>query len=283
MSIPFLGLFAVFFLGPLIYSVVLSLRAGATGKYAGLLNYRSIMADAQFWASVERMFYFGLVQVTVMIVLAVALALYLDGPYCVGGKLFALVYFLPFAIPNVVATIMWAFLFEPDLDSALGIPAHLGLIHGPMTPLDNRLALYAMMLIVTWEWTGYNMVILLTSLTSVPPQVVEAAAVDGCSELGIALRIKLPLIRRTVLFTVILSIIGTLQLFNEPVILNAIAGIGSNYSPNQLIYNTAFLFANEPLAAAQSMVLAVITIVATVVFYAVVRRRNEPLAGARAG
>ena len=79
------------------------------------------------------------------------------------------------------------------------------------------------MLIVTWEFTGYNMTILLTSLTNVPHQVLEAAKVDGCSELAIAARIKLPLIRRTIAFIVILSIIGTLQLFSEPVILNEIA------------------------------------------------------------
>ena len=96
------------------------------------------------------------------------------------------------------------------------------------------------MLIVTWEFTGYNMTILLTSLTTVPHQVIEAAKVDGCSELSIALRIKFPLIRRTVLFIVILSIIGTLQLFNEPVMLNYIASIGNSFTPNQIIYNTAF-------------------------------------------
>ena len=151
---------------------------------------------------------------------------------------------------------MWGFLLEPDLDSALNVPHHLGLAHGPITPLDYRLSLYAIMLIVTWEFTGYNMTILLTSLTNVPHQVLEAAKVDGCSELSIAARIKLPLIRRTVVFIVILSIIGTLQLFNEPVILNEIASIGNSFTPNQIIYNTAFSFGNEQLAAAQSVILA---------------------------
>jgi multiple sugar transport system permease protein len=105
------------------------------------------------------------------------------------------------------------------------------------------------MLIVTWEFTGYNMTILLTSLTNVPHQVLEAAKVDGCSELSIATRIKLPLIRRTIAFIVILSVIGTLQLFSEPVILNEIAAIGNSFTPNQIIYNTAFSFGNEQLAS----------------------------------
>jgi multiple sugar transport system permease protein len=148
-------------------------------------------------------------------------------------------------------------------------------------PLDYRLALYAIMLIVTWEWTGYNMTILLTSLTNVPHQVIEAAKVDGASELSVAARIKLPMVRRTVMFTIMLSIIGTLQLFNEPVILNEIATIGSALTPNQIIYNTAFAFGNEELAAAQSVVLAGVTIVATVVFFGIVRRRADPFAATK--
>jgi multiple sugar transport system permease protein len=277
MTAPFLVLFAVFFAGPLIYSVILSLRAGGTGAFAGLLNYHVTVTNSQYWGGVQRMGYFGLVQVTAMIGLAVALALFLDSAYCVGRKLFALVYFLPYAVPGVIAAIMWAFLLEPDLDSALNLPHQAGLTGGPVTPLDYRLALYAIMLIVTWEFTGYNMTILLTSLTNVPRQIVEAAHIDGCSELAIALRIKFPLIRRTVMFTVILSIIGTLQLFNEPVILNDIASIGSSYTPNQIIYNTAFSFGNESMAAAQSVLLAGITIAATMAFYTIVRRRSDPL------
>jgi multiple sugar transport system permease protein len=281
MTAPFLALFAVFFVAPLIYSLVLSLKAGGTGAFAGLLNYRSVISNAQYWGGVQRMAYFGVIQVSVMIGLALVLALYLDSSYIVGRKFFALVYFLPYAVPGVIAAIMWAFLLEPDLDSALNVPHLLGLASGPVNPLGFRFALYAIMLIVTWEFAGYNMTILLTSLTNVPRQIIEAARIDGCSELGIAWRIKFPLIRRTVMFTVILSIIGTLQLFNEPVVLNDIASIGGNYTPNQIIYNTAFSFGNEPLAAAQSVLLAAITIGATVAFYSIIRRRADPFAAAR--
>jgi multiple sugar transport system permease protein len=276
MTTPFLALFALFFVAPIIYSVILSLRSPATNRFDGLLNYHTVISNAQFWSGVKRMAYFGVVQVTIMIGLAIVLALLLDSPYCRGKKFFALIYFLPYAVPGVIAAVMWGFLLEPDLDDALKVPHGLGLAHGAINPLDYRLALYAIMLIVTWEFTGYNMTILLTSLTNVPRQVLEAARIDGCSELSIATRIKLPLIRRTVIFIVILSIIGTLQLFNEPMILNDIADIGSNYSPNEMIYNTAFSFGNDQLAAAQSVVLAAITIVATVVFYGLVRRRMDP-------
>ena len=83
------------------------------------------------------------------------------------------------------------------------------------------------------------------------------------------------------MFIVILSIIGTLQLFNEPVILNEIASVGNSFTPNQIIYNTAFSFGNEQLAAAQSVILAAITIVATVSFYSIIRRKMDPFAATR--
>ena len=224
------------------------------------------------------MAYFGAVQVSVMIGLAIMLALFLDSPYCRGGSSSPLCTSFPSPYPGLSRPSSGASCCEPDLDSALNVPHRLGLAHGPLTPLDYRLSLYAIMLIVTWEFTGYNMTILLTSLTNVPHQVLEAAKVDGCSELAIATRIKLPLIRRTVMFIVILSIIGTLQLFNEPVILNEIASIGNSFTPNQIIYNTAFSFGNEQLAAAQSVILAAITIVATVAFFGLVRRKLDPSA-----
>jgi len=261
--------------------VVLSLRSPLTNAYTRLLNYRTVFGEGQYWSGVIRMAYFGAVQVSVMIGLAILVALFLDGPYCRGRRFFALIYFMPFAVPGVIAAIMWGFLLTPDLDSALKVPHYLGLANGPITPLDYRLSLYAIMLIVTWEFTGHNMTLLLTSLTNVPHQVLEAGKVDGCSEFAIATRIKLPLIRRTVIFTIILSIIGSLQLFTEPVILNDIATIGNSFTPNQIIYNTAFSFGNEQLAAAQSVVLAAITILATVVFYGLVQRKMDPFAAGR--
>ena len=273
MTTPFLVLYGLFFLAPFLYSVVLSLRSPQTGAFVGLFNYRNVVGNGQFWSAIIRMAYFGAIQVTGMIVLAVVLALFLDSPYCLRRKVFALIYFLPYAVPGVIAAVMWGFLLQPDLDNALKVPHFLGLASGPVNPLSYSFVLYAMMIIVTWEWTGYNMTILLTSLTSVPPEVLESSRIDGASELKIAWRIKLPMIRRTIAFIGIISVIGTLQLFNEPVILNDIASIGSSYSPNQIIYNTAFSFGNEQLAAAQSIILALITVIATATFYRIVRHR----------
>ncbi|HUC60006.1 MAG TPA: sugar ABC transporter permease, partial [Streptosporangiaceae bacterium] len=115
MTTPFLVLYALFFLAPFIYSVVLSLRSPLTDDFVGLFNYRNVVGNGEFWSAVVRMAYFGVIQVTLMIALAVGLALLLDSPYIKGRKVFALAYFFPYAVPGVIAAVMWAFLLQPDL------------------------------------------------------------------------------------------------------------------------------------------------------------------------
>ena len=274
MVLPFVVLFAFFFVVPFVYSAVKSVTSNVSGAFTGWTNYSYVLHLGAFWGGVVRMAYFGVVQVTFMILLALALALFLDSPYCRGRRFFATVFFLPFAVPGVIAAIMWGFLFSTSLDPALSVPKDIGLTHAAIDPLSHGFVLYAIMLIVTWEATGYNMTIYLTSLSSVGHEVIEAARIDGCSEFGIAWRIKLPLLRSTTIFTVILSIIGTLQLFNEPEIISSLVTLPAGYTPNLLIYQTAFTDGNIPIAAAESVVLAVITVAASVAFFRIVRYRG---------
>lgn len=275
MVAPFVVLFAFFFVVPLIYSIVKSTTSDVSGAFTGFTNYHYVLTLSTFWQGVVRMIYFGAIQVTVMIILALALALFLDSPFCRGRRFFSLVYFLPFAVPGVIASIMWGFLLSPQLDVVLNIPRDLGLVSSTGNPLSSSMVLYSIMLIVTWEATGYNMTIYLTSLSSVTREVIEAARIDGASEWRIAWRVKLPLLRPTIIFTVILSIIGTLQLFNEPEIIGSLTTLPQGYTPNLLIYQTAFTDGNIPIAAAESVVLAIIIVVASLTFFRIVRRRDD--------
>lgn len=271
MVAPFSVLFIAFFAVPLCYSVYISMKSEQTGAFIGFQNYKYVFGLSDFWSGVERMLYFGVIQVTFMVLCGLALALFLDSPYCRGKRIFGLVYFLPYAIPGVIAAIMWGFLFSPQLDQLLGIGRDLGLAHGAFQPLGSSTVLYAIMFIVTWEFTGYNMTIYLTGLSSVPKEVIDAARIDGASEWAIARRVKLPLLRKTIIFTVVLAIIGTLQLFNEPSIINDLVPLGAAFTPNLLIYNTAFGLGNISLAAAESVVLALIIVVASLAFFRIVR------------
>jgi multiple sugar transport system permease protein len=275
MVAPFVALFLMFFAFPLVYSIGISFTSARTSQFIGFQNYVYMFGLSEFWAGILRVLYFGVIQVTVMIVCAVVLALFLDSPYARGKRLFSTIYFLPYAVPGVIAAIMWGFLFTPQLNGVLNIPMELGLTSKPIDPLDPSTVLYAIMFIVTWEFTGYNMTIYMTSLSSIPREILDAARIDGASEVQIARLIKLPLLRRTLTFTLVLSIIGTLQLFNEPSIIGQLTPIGTSYTPNLLIYTTAFSFDNIPVAAAMSVVLAVITIAGSLAFFRIIRPREQ--------
>ena len=130
--------------------------------------------------------------------------------------------------------------------------------------------------IVTWEWTGYNMIILYAALQTIPSEIVEAAAVDGATPLQTALRIRIPFIAPALVLTVVFSIIGTLQLFNEPQIMSVIAPqvIGTSYTPNVYEYNLAFSSHEFNYAAAVSFVLGAVVFVASYAFMFATRRQR---------
>lgn len=271
MVLPVQLLFIAFFILPFAYAIYVSLTSPLTGGFAGFQNFRFVLESTAFRQAVGRVAYFGVIQVTGMVVLALVLAFIIDSPFCVGKRAFRLVFFLPYAVPGVLAAIMWGFLFSPTLDSLLRLPVTVGVARTPVNLLSPAAIFYAIMLIVTWEFTGYNMTLYLTSLASIPDAILEAAVIDGCGQLRLVRRIKLPLIRRMVMFTLVLSIIGTLQLFNEPMILSTMAPLPPDYTPNMAIYSEAFTIGNIPLASAMSITLGVLTVGVSLAFYYVWR------------
>ena len=153
----------------------------------------------------------------------------------------------------MIATILWSFLYigaPRSWMSPTGGDQHRfpGTGHG----------LWSIANIVTWTYTGYNMLIIIAQLKSIPGELYEAAKIDGASTFRVATSIQLPLIRPALLLTVIFSIIGTLQLFAEPRLLQTMsAGITSEYTPNMSAYAFAFQYNDIGMAAAQAVIIAV--------------------------
>ena len=258
---PFAVLFGAVFVLPVGYAVWQSLftvRRSGLGLgppetvFAGWGNYARVFADDAFLAGVGRVIAFGLVQVPVMLGLALLLALLLDSGAARLGRVFRLAYFLPFAIPGVIAAILWSFLYVPGLT-----PLDIGVDF-----LAADTVLFSIGNIVTWSWTGYNMLILYTALQSIPRELYEAAAMDGCSAWRIAWHVKVPLLRPALTLTGVFSVIGTLQLFGEPMVLKHMtSAVGNSYTPVMLSYQAAFGLNDYHFAAAVAVVLAVATFV----------------------
>jgi multiple sugar transport system permease protein len=171
---------------------------------------------------------------------------------------------------------MWGYLYGPSFGPFTQIASELDL--PPPSFLSSGTMLASLANVVTWEFAGYNMLILYAALRAVPTELYEAAAVDGAGPFRTAWHIKLPLLRPALLLTLIFSVIGTFQLFNEPQILRELAPsvIGRSYTPNLYAYNLAFTDQRLNYAAAISFVLGfVILLVSSLVVFVASRRRRR--------
>ena len=280
-TLPFGVLFLLFFLVPILYAVYQSLfrsqRSGlglgaATVSFNGLGNYVDVVHDPNFYTSVGRVLLYGIVQVPVMLGLALVLALLLDSTVVRFKGFFRLAFFVPYAIPGIIAALLWGYLYDPGLSPIVKGVSALGV--GTPDFLGPRSVLWSIANIATWAWAGYNMLIIFAALQAIPSEIYESARIDGCSGWRVAWHIKIPLIAPALILTCIFSIIGTLQLFNEPQVLTTISNnISSSYTPNLYAYNTAFGNNNYYYAAAMSVVLALVTCVLSFGFLRVTQQQ----------
>ncbi len=272
---PFLVGFLVFMVYPLIYALNMSMyRTRLVGgtTFVGLENYGRALQDTNFWDGVRNVLLFGLVQIPVMLGLALMFALILDSAILRRKTIFRLGNFLPFAVPSVVAALMWGYLYGESFGPIAQIARALGLT--PPAFLTVSGVIPALANISTWQYTGYNMLILFAALQSIPHELYEAAAVDGASGVQIALKIRIPLIAPAVILTGIFSIIGTLQLFNEPNVLNSVAPsiLNPHFTPNLYVYSLAFRSQQFDYSATMAFTLAFVTGVLASVFFFITRR-----------
>ena len=259
---PFAVVFVVVFVVPVLYAVWISLfqhrMVGGT-VFVGLANYRRLVADGQFWSSVRRVVVFTVVQVPIMLCLSALMALALDSLRLHGMRFFRISTFLPYAVPAVVSALVWGFMYGAKYGLVGSLNAWLG-TH--VDVLQPSVLLAAIGNINTWEFTGYNMLIFYSSLSTVPRSLYEAAAIDGASEWQVVRRVKLPELRGSLAITVIFSIIGSFQLFNEPSVMqNMVPGnaITTYYTPNMYAYNLSFSGNQSNYAAALAIVMAALT------------------------
>ena len=275
---PFLAGFVLFMVVPLGYAIYTSLYTsriiGGT-VFTGASNYTQTLQSGAFWSGVIRVTIFAAIQIPVMLAIAFFFATVFDLGVAKFGRTFRTIFFIPFAVPAVVGAVMWSFLLEPQFGPIVHLANAFGFrntnFFGP------SLLLPSIIVIVIWEWTGYNMVILYTALKSVPRDIIEAAILDDTPLWKIILRIKLPMVRPAVVMLVFLNTVGALQLFTEPQILEYFqqGAVAVNYTPSVFIYNTAIAADQTNLAAAMAVILAVIIVVISALSLIFRRRRGE--------
>ena len=277
--LPFGALFAAFFVAPIGYAVYQSLftsqRSGlglgaAQTVFSGLSNYATALSNAAFTGSLLRVLLFMAVETPVMIIFALLLALALDSASARFPAFFRSAYFAPYGVPGVIASLLWGFIYVPGISPVVQMLGGIGLHPDFLGPQS---VLWSIANILTWEFAGYNMLVLTAALKAIPAEIYEAAQIDGAGGLRVAWRIKIPMISGSLILATVFTIIGTLQLFAEPLVLRGItANISSSYTPNLSAYTQAFTNSNYNLAAAESVILALAALVLSFVFLKLVQR-----------
>ncbi|HEV7171313.1 sugar ABC transporter permease [Pedococcus sp.] len=246
--LPFAAFFALSFLIPIGMSVRASFyrdrpvggglyAGGKTAEaFAGFGNYEAALHRQEFWAGLGRVVLLGAFQIPVMIGAALTVALIIDSGLIRRPTLFRLGVFLPYAVPGVVAALVWTYIYSPELSPINQALGHLGTTVDFFAP---RTVLVSIANMTTWTFTGYNMLVFLAALQAIPRELYEAAKMDGASEWDVVRRVKVPLVGRAMLLAILLSIIGTIQLFNEPTVMAAVnPSMGHAYTPMMMAYNT---------------------------------------------
>jgi multiple sugar transport system permease protein len=261
---PFMAVFALVFLAPIAYSVYLSLfrnRLIGGNSFVGVDNYQRAFTDPQFWSSVGRVGLFLVVQVPIMLFLALLVALAIDSGRLYGKSFFRVTIFLPYAVPAVVATLLWGFMYG----SRFGLIGNINdALHITLPdPLQPSLILAAIGNINTWEYVGYNMLIFYSALRVIPGDLYEAAEIDGAGQYRIIRAVKLPALRGALVIATIFSVIGSFQLFNEPNILQYLApnAITTYFTPNLYAYSLSFSGQQYNYAATVAIVMGVLTMI----------------------
>lgn len=267
---PALLMFGLFFLVPVVAGLLMSftdfdlyaIADPGNARFVGLRNYGTLLGDAAFWRALGNTVYFVAVGAPLSIALSLAAALLLDHPRVRLRSLFRTVYFAPVVTTLVSVAIVWRYLFHPRY----GLFNHaLGLVGiGPIDWLgDPTWSMPAIIIVAVWKNFGYNMLIFLAGLQTIPRELYEAAAIDGAGRIQRFLHITLPGLAPTALFVGVTTLIGFFQLFSEPYIMTQGGPLGATRSLVLLMYEEGFRWWRMGLASTVAVLLFLITLVAT--------------------
>jgi cellobiose transport system permease protein len=215
---PFFALFIAFGAFPLVYTAYVSLTdrnlLSPTTHFVGLANYTSLLHDSYFWNAVENTFAIWIISTVPQLLLALAIAQVLNAQLRVR-TLFRMAVLLPQITSLVAVTLIFAQLFGHDYGMVNYVLGLVG-IHHVYWEAGRFSSWIALSTMVIWRWTGYNALIYLAAMQAIPDELYEAAVVDGGGRWQQFRHVTVPMLRPTIIFTVIISTVGGLQLFTEP-------------------------------------------------------------------
>jgi len=269
---PALVLIGVFFVIPVLGALVLSftdfdiysIGNPADTRFIGLGNYRSLFADPLFWKALRNTAYYVVVGGPLSVVVSLAAALLVNARLIRWKPLFRSAFFAPWVTTLVAVALVWRYLYHPQYGL---LNASLGLVGvGPIDWLGNpRWAMPAIILMSVWKNFGYNMLIFLAGLQTIPPQLYEAAELDGAGRWQRFRQVTVPMLGPTFVFVGVVTMIAAFQIFSEPYVMTQGGPLKSTLTLVLFMYEQGFRWWRLGFAAAVAVVLGLLTLAGTAV------------------
>ncbi|WP_461178362.1 carbohydrate ABC transporter permease [Virgibacillus ainsalahensis] len=268
----------LFYFYPMIQALILSFQSGpgVNLEFVGLGNYMRLFTDPNFLAALFNTVIFFLIQVPLMIIFALIFSVMLNNKKLKFKGLFRTAIFLPAVTSLVAYSVIFKYLFSNNgtINSML---IDVGVISEPITWLQDPFwAKVVIILAITWRWVGYNMIFYLSALQNVDESIYEAAKMDGASAFQQFFKITIPMLKPIILFTSIVSTIGTLQLFDEPMNITEGGPGNATLTISQYIYNLSFEYTPDfGYAAAVSFTIVVMIVIFSIIQFRFAGDKNE--------
>ncbi len=269
---PALALIGVFFFVPVLAGFVMSftdfdiyaIGSPDSIRFMGIENYRQVLADPEFWRALRNTLYFVVVGGPLSVLASLGAALLVNAKVTRFKGLFRTIYFLPVVTTMVAVAIVFRYLLHPKYGL---VNQALGFLHvGPIDWLgDPHWSMPAIVLLAVWKNFGYNMLIFIAGLQSIPEELYEAAELDGASARDRFLHVTLPSLAPTFLFVGVMTMIGQFQIFAEPYVMTQGGPLRSTVSVVMLMYEQGFRWWRMGYATSIAFVLFVIMLVATLI------------------
>ncbi len=260
---PYLLIFTTFWLWPIINSFLLSFQNTRVNpwRFAPMMNWGRLIGDPAFYNALYNTLIILVIQVPIMIALATIMAVLLNSPLLKARPLYRFAFFAPVVVGEVAYAAVFRLMFSADFGIINKMLVNVGL--SPISWFDNATAAMALIIIaVTWRWAGYNAIIILAGLQSIPGDVYEAARLDRVSKRQQFFHITLPLLKPIIIFCMVLSVIGTMQLFTEPFLITHRGGPGGGTETLGIfLYRQGFTSLNFGYASAIAYTIAALAIV----------------------
>jgi multiple sugar transport system permease protein len=275
-ALPFLAFYLLFLLWPalvgLVYSFTDRSLAGGPVSFVGLDNWRESLTDPDMWDALWNTLWFTVLSVPLMVALALALALLTDHARRLGWFL-RLSFFAPFVLPVAVMTLVWNWMYNPSLGLFNGVLGQLGL-DGVEWLFSEDTAMLSVVVATAWWQVGFNYLLYLAAMQSIPKDVYEAAAIDGAGAWQRVGRITLPLLARTTALIAVLQLIGSLRVFEQIYLMTSGGPNFATRTAIQYIYDSGFVGLRIGLASSMAYVFMALVVVASIAQFRLFTRKE---------